>query len=591
MALQLEKASAIVGVTVYEQGALVHRAAPCGKVLAGDVTVVLWDLPRSMDRDSLQVSLRGGADGCSLSGVAFDDHGSLERDDPAHAALTAADDDSAVQAKKKAAAERVAAIDARLEAIEDERQIAQAQRDVAKKAYDMRCRMFDHATSPDEGKHAPLAEVDAWAAMLDERGAAEADELAARRAHAAAAETLNRERDELQAERRNVRGQASDDTASKKGSRFLVKVHLKVVAESIEGLELLLSFMTKEAGWDATYDLRLHSVKGTAELHYNALVRQTGAEPWDNVHLTLSTAKPQVSGRMPDLKPWHASLRQKVALKSAGAPGGGIFSGRRSRSSMRGGYDVNGDGLEGVDIEEDALCEEEQASPIRVEEATVSDAGSGTSVSFELPKPQSVPSSGDPVRVTLTSIALTPEMRHTIRPRLNEVAFAVMRATNASRFTLLTGATNVFVDNNFVTKTALPRVTPKESFKCAVGTDEAVVVKYKTIKSQKSESGGYLTTKKQHLAYQRVITVKNNKAVPIHCSIEDQVPVSHDGSIEVKLEKPTVAADAAEQEKQGLRKTEEGYLLWRRDVPAGQDLQLDLHFTVTHHHGDSIRGL
>ena len=73
-------------------------------------------------------------------------------------------------------------------------------------------------------------------------------------------------------------------------------------------LTLDLATVISQAGWVPSYDVRLAPDAKTAELTFRAMVRQQTGEEWNNVDLTLSTARPAAGGAPPELYPWHISF-------------------------------------------------------------------------------------------------------------------------------------------------------------------------------------------------------------------------------------------------------------------------------------------
>ena len=86
------------------------------------------------------------------------------------------------------------------------------------------------------------------------------------------------------------------------GERVLT---VELECQAAGDLTLELSYTVPQVGWYPLYDARVDFAKGKAELSSFAVVRQTTGEDWSDVQLTLSTARPSVGGRMPELTPWY----------------------------------------------------------------------------------------------------------------------------------------------------------------------------------------------------------------------------------------------------------------------------------------------
>jgi Domain of unknown function (DUF4139)/N-terminal domain of unknown function (DUF4140) len=65
------------------------------------------------------------------------------------------------------------------------------------------------------------------------------------------------------------------------------------------------SYLVKNAGWFATYDLRVKDVSKPIDLAFKANVFQRSGEDWKDVKLTISNGNPTENGLAPELKPWY----------------------------------------------------------------------------------------------------------------------------------------------------------------------------------------------------------------------------------------------------------------------------------------------
>ena len=115
--------------------------------------------------------------------------------------------------------------------------------------------------------------------------------------------------------------------------------------------------------------------------------------------------------------------------------------------------------------------------------------------------------------------------------------FAQAKIKNASEYTLLSGAGSVYVDGSFISKSTIPAVSPGESFDCALGLDPAIRIVYHPLSKKSAKSGFY--TKTSVTSYTQRITIHNTKSRTVaDLRIVDQIPVSADEKIVVKLFNP-----------------------------------------------------
>ena len=62
-------------------------------------------------------------------------------------------------------------------------------------------------------------------------------------------------------------------------------------------------YVVPGAGWRPAYDTRGDVAKKEIELTYFGMVIQQTGEPWEDVELSLSTARPSLGASMPEIQP------------------------------------------------------------------------------------------------------------------------------------------------------------------------------------------------------------------------------------------------------------------------------------------------
>lgn len=146
-------------------------------------------------------------------------------------------------------------------------------------------------------------------------------------------------------------------------------------------------------------------------------------------------------------------------------------------------------------------------------------------------------------------------------PRRYVDVFTQARIKNASEYTLLRGGASVHVDGSFISKSGVPPVSPEESFDCPLGfvplcrstvasllefssLDPSIRVTYHH-RVKKASQGGFYNKTTIYTLSQR-ITVFNSKSSAIdNLKIIDQVPVSEDSQIVIKLVNPPLIGSAS----------------------------------------------
>src|SRR5438876_9693737 len=76
--------------------------------------------------------------------------------------------------------------------------------------------------------------------------------------------------------------------------------------------ELELSYLVMGASWHPQYDVRVQMAgeqgEGEVELTYVGVVQQSTGERWEDVGLSLSTARPSLAAVLPELDPWYINV-------------------------------------------------------------------------------------------------------------------------------------------------------------------------------------------------------------------------------------------------------------------------------------------
>ena len=71
--------------------------------------------------------------------------------------------------------------------------------------------------------------------------------------------------------------------------------------------------------------------------------------------------------------------------------------------------------------------------------------------------------------MSIGTIDLKPTFEYETVPKLSQHAFLKAKVKNESRYSMLAGPANVFLDQSFVTKSSIPNVSPNEEFGCSLG--------------------------------------------------------------------------------------------------------------------------
>ncbi|TCO17316.1 uncharacterized protein (TIGR02231 family) [Kribbella steppae] len=499
----------IAAVTVYPDRARVTRR---GKITvpAGDQTVYVEPLPLALQEDSVRVAGRGPA---TVLGV-----------------------DVATQHHPQAPDETVAQL---------ERQRREAQAEVAE------------LTDADDVQ----AQLDSFLAQLARRaGGSFARTLASGESGADLSgftESLATRLSAVRSKRRELtqlRHEAEERLAAadrrlaaiaqqRTPDRRTAAVALALDAEA--EVEIELSYVVPGAGWTSSYDIRLTGDQ--LSLNWYGLVTQRTGEDWPECDLTLSTARPTVTAKVPELDPWYLDrFHPPVPAAPAAASRG------------REGMQAYGAG---------AVQLQSAAAPALADLAATVEQGV-TAATYTPPRPVAVPADGASHRATIASIDLDTELDYITAPVRSTDVHLRATVVNSSTHTLPPGKAAVFHEADFVGSAALPMWAPGEDVELALGLDDRIRVERKLVRRNASKAT-LGSTRRREVEYETKI--ENHTPRPARVTVLDQLPVSRDHEITVK---PSTAVP------EPTETTDLGVVTWKLDLAPGQEIGIKLGFRV-----------
>lgn len=535
-AADLSVSSKISAVTVYLDRAVVTRTASV--VLAeGTTDLVFANLPQALNEQSLQVSGSGTAPATILDVSAkqtFVDH----TPDP----------------RVKEIEDQMKSLQKEMRGINDKAGLQAVRSAMLEK--------MEAALFAPPAKDVPRPELEQFTTSLayltEQRAKVSADRA-----------TLDDERAVLQNRINTVQNQLNELSGG--GRKAFKTVTVRVASTQSGTLDVSLSYTVPDASWVPSYDARAASAERKVRLDYFGIVRQTTGEDWKDVALTLSTARPSLGGAAPILTAWQLDVWVPESDDETVVLSPFSVSSERSKRFMR---DV------GATTAGNVL---QYASPPPPVEATLSTAtveSSATSAAFRIEVASTIPSDNSPQKVPVTSISLAAPPEYVTAPKRQAAAFLTSRVANTSEFPLLAGTMNVFLDGTFVATSGIRTVMPAEKFDLALGVDEGISIKHRRVQKFTEDTG--ITGSGKRITYEYLLTIQNNKRTAEKVLVTDQVPLSRNEKIVVKV----LAPDAKE-----VKPTDEGALKWTLDLKPGEKRELTVKFTISHPGDITVAGL
>jgi len=377
---------------------------------------------------------------------------------------------------------------------------------------------------------------------------------------------ITRERRELAKTLDRLRRDLRNLQSARPKQRYVATVELDV---SVAGeFDLELTYVVNHAGWQPLYDLRLSGL--TLEATYLAQVAQNTGEDWPDVALALSTAQPALSLTVPELNPWYIAPKPPplpvAPAMPKRAPGPlAMAAGAVAAVVPTPAPQARLAGAEPVEEE------------LAIEAAAVSEAGAA--LTYQLAARAGIPGSNEPRKVTVAVFSLKPELDYVTAPRREQNVYRRATVKNDSPYTLLPGKAQLFEGDEYLGATRLEFTAPNQEFELVLGADERVRVERELAARDVDKT---FIGDRRRIRYAYTIEVENLRDAPQTIFVRDQLPVSRDEQIKVRLE----AADP-----KPVEHTELNQLEWKLTLGKSAKQTIRFDFSVEFPRAMEVMGL
>lgn len=352
-----------------------------------------------------------------------------------------------------------------------------------------------------------------------------------------------------------------------------IRVILQTFSE--ETVPVSIRYLVSQASWTPGYDLRAKNSQSPIQLDYRADVFQNTGVDWKDVDLTLSSGNPNQGGTQPSLNPWNLYVQapytygwKDKAKGKRSTPAPSISS----RDAEEVSEEADDWGADESKMDRNDFGESETLANY----TTVSEGA--TTAEFAISIKQTVNSGAKPQQVAIQSSELPAFYQHFAVPKLDKDAFLLARVTDWESLNLLPGAVQIFFEGTYVTESFIDPNFTRDTLDFSLGRDKKVVIERERLKDfTKVKTIGF--NREKTFAYE--ITVRNTKAEPVNIVLEDQIPVSMDKDINVKVEEISG----------GKLNEETGKLIWDLKLAAGETKKMKLIFSVKHPKNKTVPGI
>ncbi len=338
-----------------------------------------------------------------------------------------------------------------------------------------------------------------------------------------------------------------------------VSVHV-AAALNVQG-KFKLSYRVHEAAWTPFYDARMtlpaNGQPAKLNLVRRAEVMQSTGESWDEVSLTLSTARPMGATAAPELAEDQIQIMMDEKRRDFGTAEPDVAAPqtiKKTEAPIANGM-------------VDAMADK----PILQREAQMQIAG--FNANYVIAGRVTVDNTGTSKKVRIGTDDFAANLSAVTVPRLDPTAYLTAAFTVKGDAPLLPGVVNLYRDGMFMGQGSLPLLSSGEDAKLGFGADDLIKVKRAEVKRNSGDEGLLTTSHVQSLAWD--IKIMNLHDVMIPVTVIDRSPYSAQSDVTVEtLDDATPATLKDYQKKRGV-------VAWVLELGPKAEKQIKTGYKVT----------
>lgn len=370
------------------------------------------------------------------------------------------------------------------------------------------------------------------------------------------------------------------------------QVTIAIQAEKETKVALGLAYMVFGASWEPSYDVRVTTAKNAdeenkAQLTYYGSIQQNSGENWTNAKLFLSTAEPASAKEMPSLETRALQFGFNNLSRRPSVVSDKKYK-QRSRKERKEERKIVESESESENEEDDesyadtASLDELQKAP-SMKTMRSRSKKSALSSNFEIPRRANIDSDNKPHKVTIAILDMKPQLEYFAIPRVTPKAYLKASVVNNSEYGLILGPANIFLDNDFVATSDLRLSSSSHAIEFLLGVDGSINISYAPVKTV-SETHGIMKKNKE-IKIEHKTTIINTKKVDLKITIVDQLPLSKDEGIKVKLLEPD------DLKKAGAKLNDKNNIEWSIDLKGQSTANISFKYSVEYPADKFIDGL
>ncbi len=314
-------------------------------------------------------------------------------------------------------------------------------------------------------------------------------------------------------------------------------------SKALPDAHIVVKYLVSGVSWKPFYDIRVKDTQLPMQFVLKANIMQSTGENWANVKMKLTTADPLNGGLKPVLNPVHLSFIQL-----------------QTRDAMRAKSNFKVPGRPAMAYQDNEMA--------GTAEAYSAPTQSMLNLEFEVPGLSNIPSDNKFHLVELNKFNVAAIYGHASVPKLSSDVFVTAKVQTNDLISQLSGEANIYLNGTYTGKTYLS-AQADDTLTITLGKDRRVIVKREKVKEMCSKSL-FGSNKKDASTIELTLTNSSNEAIEL--IVEDQIPLSSNQDILVKLVDQGTATYVAET----------GILTWKITLAPKQNTKLRFSFEVSY---------
>ncbi|WEW57995.1 hypothetical protein PRK78_003462 [Emydomyces testavorans] len=228
----------------------------------------------------------------------------------------------------------------------------------------------------------------------------------------------------------------------------------------------------------------------------------------------------------------------------------------------------------------------------------------GLTTTYDIPGVRTLRPSSVTRRLVITELELpSVNFSHIVIPKLRPAAFLKAKMINTSSTTFLRGDAGLTLDGTFLGTTSIPDCGPNGTASLSLGVDPGIQVRYAKPMVRRATTGFF--NKEDFAVFTRVCRISNTKSTLVSLLVLDQVPISEDERLRIRILEPKglekqgdkakigseVATSKAAWGKGTVSMEKAGEIKWELKLEKGAEIKLTLEYEARIPSGQKIAGL